>query len=405
MSRKVSDSGNPRTSTASLLISDLRPLTSDFCSVLHVHAGNIYGGVETMLLTHVRQRSLCPGLATSFALCFDGRLSEELTAAGAAVHSLGNVRIRQPFSVHQARRNLRKLLQDKPFDVVVTHSCWSQAVFGATVRAAGVPLVFYLHSAGDGRHWLERWARRTEPDMVIANSNFSAASASQIYAGLRAATVYSPVAHAKLNQLTANRSETRSEFQTSPDATVIIQVSRMEGWKGHALHLEALGLLKDLPDWVCWQVGGAQLPTETQYLDELKRTAARLGIAERVRFLDQRSDVARLMAGADIFCQPNLAPEPFGIVFIEALYAQLPVVTTSIGGAREIVNDSCGVLVPPGDAPSLAAALRKLIENKTERDRLGSAGPSRASELCDPAAQLMQFHQALSLVIRERQGR
>jgi glycosyltransferase involved in cell wall biosynthesis len=224
-----------------------------------------------------------------------------------------------------------------------------------------------------------------------------------LHAGVRAETLYYPVTPPELSYSEAVAEVTRAEFGTAVNATVIIQVSRMEAWKGHALHLEALGLLKDLPDWVCWQVGGAQRPTETQYLDELKRTAARLGIAERVRFLDQRSDVARLLAAADIFCQPNTVGEPFGIVFIEALNARLPVVTTNIGGAREIVNDSCGVLVPPGDASSLAAALRQLIENKTERDRLGSAGPSRASELCDPAAQLMQFHQALSLVMRERQ--
>jgi glycosyltransferase involved in cell wall biosynthesis len=49
-----------------------------------------------------------------------------------------------------------------------------------------------------------------------------------------------------------------------------------------------------------------------------------------------RSDVARLLAAADIHCQPNIGPEPFGITFIEALYAGLPLVTTSIGGAIEM---------------------------------------------------------------------
>jgi len=174
----------------------------------------------------------------------------------------------------------------------------------------------------------------------------------------------------------------------------------MEPWKGQAVHLEALSLLKDLPDWVCWQVGGAQQATEVQYLAELKQTATRLGISERVRFLDQRTDVARLLSAADIFCQPNVAGEPFGIVFIEALHAQLPVVTTDIGGAREIVDDSCGMLVRPGDVRALAGSLRTLIENKTERARLGTAGPTRARVLCDPALQMDQFRQALGSVIR-----
>lgn len=371
--------------------------------VLHVHAGNIYGGVEAMLLTQIRQRNLCPDLQISFALCFDGRFSEELRAEGATVQPLGNVRARQPLSIRRGRRNLKDLLRQEAFDVVVTHSCWSQAIFGPTVRAASVPLVFYMHSPVNGKHWLERWARRTPPDMVIGNSNFTAATSSQLYPGVRAETVYCPVAPAEHGQLAADRSATRAEWQTPEDVVVIIQVSRMEAWKGHALLLEALSLLRDLPDWLCWQVGGAQRPTEIQYRDELNRIAGRLGISERVHFLDQRTDVTRLLEAADIFCQPNLKPEPFGIVFIEALYAQLPIVTTDIGGALEIIDDSCGMLVPPGDAGALAESLRRLITDQTERRRFGTRGPARARRICDPASQLRQFHEALRSVIRRQQ--
>src|SRR2546422_5237601 len=54
--------------------------------VLHVSSGNLYGGIETLLLTLARHRNLCPGLDQHFALCFEGRLSEELAAVGARVH-------------------------------------------------------------------------------------------------------------------------------------------------------------------------------------------------------------------------------------------------------------------------------------------------------------------------------
>lgn len=371
--------------------------------VLHAHAGNIYGGVEAMLLTQVRQRNLCPALESSFALCFAGQFSEELIAAGATVHWLGPVRIRQPLTVRRARRNLRELLRREAVDAVVTHSCWSQAIFGPVARAAAVPLVFHLHAPAGGRHWLERWARRTPPDMALCNSRFTAATLPRLYRGVRAEVVYCPVATPEQSDAEADTAGTRAELQTPLDATVIVQVSRMEDWKGHALHLQALSLLKDLPGWVCWQVGGAQTPGERKYLQELKEMAGRLGIAERVRFLDQRSDVARLLAAADIFCQPNTGPEPFGIVFIEALSARLPVVTTAHGGACEIVNDDCGLLVPPNDASALASSLRRLILDQTLRVRLGTAGPARAHELCDPATQMNQLHEALSCVIRRRQ--
>ena len=133
-------------------------------------------------------------------------------------------------------------------------------------------------------------------------------------------------------------------------------------------------------------------------MEGLKRLASRLGIAERVRFVGERADVARFLAAADIYCQPNVGPEAFGLTFVEAMRAGLPVVTTAIGGAREIVDDSCGVLVPPGDAHALASSLHTLIDGPGFlRARLGEGGPCRARQLCDPAAQLQRLHRVLSV--------
>src|SRR5262249_40040296 len=79
-------------------------------------------------------------------------------------------------------------------------------------------------------------------------------------------------------------------------------------------------------------VGGPQRPPEVEFQTDLEAAAARWGIAGRVRFLGQRSDVSRLMAAADVYCQPNTGPEPFGLVFVEALHAGLPVITSGFGG-------------------------------------------------------------------------
>ena len=165
----------------------------------------------------------------------------------------------------------------------------------------------------------------------------------------------------------------------------------MEEWKGQAVLLEALGRLRHHTGWTLWMAGGAQRPSEARYLQSLRDAAERLGIADRVRFLGHRTDVPALLNLSDIFCQPNLAPEPFGISLVEAMSAGLPVVTSAAGGALEIVNESCGVLVPAGDAAALAVALERLILDSAERQRLGRAGPSRAAELCDPTAQTRRF--------------
>lgn len=371
--------------------------------VLHVHSGNLYGGVETLLRTLASGRELCPAMETHFALCFEGRLKDELEAVGAPAHMLVGARVSRPVSVWRARRALGEVLGHTPFDVVVCHSAWSQVVFGPAVRAAGLPLVFWMHAPAEGRHWLERWARRRTPDLVVCNSRFTASTLDALYPRARAEVLYCPVAPHDASHTTPEEGvRVREELETHAEATVIIQVSRMEEWKGHALHLEALGLLRDVPGWRCWMVGGGQRPEEVRYAEELKETAARLGIAERVRFAGERADVARLLSAADIFCQPNTNPEPFGITFVEAMLARRPVVTTAHGGAREIVDETCGLLVEPGDAPALASALRVLIERREHARELGAGGHERARLLCDPTTQTARLAELFSSVTRRR---
>src|ERR1700722_11505973 len=105
--------------------------------VLHVSSGNLYGGVETFLVTLARVRHLCPSMEPSFALSFEGRLSAELTETGVTVHQLGEVRTRKPWTIWAARARLRELLLREEFDVVVCHMAWPMAIFGRAVRDVG----------------------------------------------------------------------------------------------------------------------------------------------------------------------------------------------------------------------------------------------------------------------------
>jgi hypothetical protein len=70
--------------------------------LLHVYSGNLYGGVETLLVSLAKYADACPGLEHEFALCFEGRLSRELETAGAAVYRLGLARASRPFSIPRA---------------------------------------------------------------------------------------------------------------------------------------------------------------------------------------------------------------------------------------------------------------------------------------------------------------
>jgi glycosyltransferase involved in cell wall biosynthesis len=362
--------------------------------VLHLTSGNLYGGIETYLLTLARLRHLCPEMEPHFGVCFPGRLQDELVAAGVPVYELGPVRLSRLWTVLRARWRLRRILRDTKFDVAVTHGSWPHVVFAPEVKRAGVRLVYAVHGQLDRGHWLNRWAARTPPDAVVANSRFTATTAATVFPGVPTDTVYLPVERRETDR-DAARQELREELGTDREMVVILQASRLERWKGQTVHLEALGQLKSLSAWEAWFAGGPQRPAEDAYLGELKRRADELGIGERVKFLGQRTDVPRLMAAADVYCQPNTGPEPFGIVFIEALHAGLPVVTSNIGGAAEIVTPDCGILCPPGDVRAVADALRELITDLDRRQRLALAGPTRAAELCEPEHRLKCLARAL----------
>ena len=356
--------------------------------VLHLTSGNLYGGIETYLLTLARLRHLCPTMEPHFGLCFPGRILDELLATGVGVHDLGPVRVSRPWTVLRARMRLRRLLRDAGFDAVVTHGTWVHGVFGSVVKRSATRVVHAVHGDMTGRSWLDRWAARTPPDAVIANSRFTGRTAERVFPGCPASVVHPPIPPPAAFDRAATRREIRVESGTPDDATVILMVSRIEELKGHGVLLRALGELRSDSGWVCWIVGGAQRPHEIELLASLRELAKQLGIADRLRFLGQRGDVERVMAGADIYCQPNTAAEGFGITFIEALAANLPVVTSDFGGASEIVTPQCGVLCPPGDSNSVTMALRALIKDPLRRRALGEAGAARADKLCNSGRQM-----------------
>ena len=354
--------------------------------VLHVHSGNLWGGIESFLVTLARTHSASRELTSEFALCFGGRLRDELGAANVPVHDLGAARTRWPWSVFRSRRRLRLLLGRETFDAVVTHSPWDHALFGGVAQRSSASPVLWLHDAVTGRHWLERWAARHRPAFAIANSHYTRETLSSVFVDLPSAVHRYPVAAPTTPPTPAERSSIRRELGATDDTVIVIQASRMQAWKGQPRLLRALAQAGPSLPWLCVQVGGAQRASELAYEQKVRAEAERLGIADRVRFLGQRADVPELLAASDIFCQPNVGPEPFGIVFVEALHAGLPIVTSDFGGAREIITADVGYLAR--DDRALAESLALLIRDRELRQRLGAAGPARAKALCDPTLQV-----------------
>jgi len=364
--------------------------------ILHVANGRLFGGIERMLVTLAASAGASASpLRFEFAICSRGRLADELRDAGGFVHVLGDVRLSRPVSVWNARSRLRDLMAALGCEAVVCHAPWTLALFAPVARRAGVPVVFWQHDAATGRTFVERWAAVSPPDLAIANSRWTARTTPVLHPS--ASVVVIPCAVAPPPPLTSERrAALRQALGATPEECVLLMASRMEAWKGHVRLLRAAATLGDGFRWRIWIAGGPQREREAAHARMLGRLARDLGIAPRVAFLGERRDMPALLQAADVLCQPNTRPEPFGIVFAEALLAAIPVITSAMGGAVEIVDDTCGRLVPPGDDAALVTALRDLCGSAALRTRLGSAGPAHASRRCAPGVILPLIEAAVS---------
>lgn len=350
--------------------------------VVHVASGRLFGGIEQILLTMARSRGVAPDVDVSFAVAAPGRLEEGLRASGVEVVMLGDVRLSRPVSVVRARSRLGRFLQLRSGDLMVCHAPWSFALFASTAARRGIQVAFWQHDHASGRSLVERWCRRIQANLVICNSEWTSRTARVLQPRAPLVVLHPPVMLSDCPSV--GREETRRALHADPNDVVILSASRLEPWKGHLNVLRALGYLSSVPNWTLWIAGGAERPHEREYEGTLRREVTRLGLSGRVSFLGERRDIPNLLTAADIFCQFNESPEPFGIVFAEALLSGIPVVAANAGGVPEIVSENCGRLVPPGDVAALTVALQQLILDQRLRSTLGAAGPAHASARCDP---------------------
>jgi len=162
--------------------------------------------------------------------------------------------------------------------------------------------------------------------------------------------------------------EPRAAHDTPEDAQLILALGRFHRNKGFDVLLAALA---QVPDAVLWLAGAG--PEEA----ELKRLADTNGVADRVRWLGWRDDVAALYAAADVFVCSSRT-EGFGSVMIEAWAHGAPVVAADAAGPAQLLGETpeAGILVPIEKAEPLAAALRDALAEPQRRAAMAEAGRS-----------------------------
>jgi glycosyltransferase involved in cell wall biosynthesis len=144
--------------------------------------------------------------------------------------------------------------------------------------------------------------------------------------------------------------------------TRMIAVASLQPAKGIALLLEAAAGLEG--DWALDVVGDGPQRADCEAL------ARQPALGGRVTFhgLQPRREVAALIRRADFLVQPSLG-ETFSVVVAEAMACGLPVVATRVGGLPELVDETSGLLVEPGSAPALRAAVQRMLDGHGDYPR------------------------------------
>lgn len=185
------------------------------------------------------------------------------------------------------------------------------------------------------------------------------------------------------------KDQARAKLGIAPHARVLISVGGLVERKGFHRVIPLLPeLLKTYPDLVYLIVGGASAEGDNRA--ELEKMVAELGLGPHVRFLGPKPHdaLAEVLSAADVFVLATRA-EGWANVFLEAMACGVPVVTTDVGGNREVVcRSELGEVVPFGDAQALSKALQAALRAQWNAARIRqyaqeNAWPHRVQVLLD----------------------
>jgi glycosyltransferase involved in cell wall biosynthesis len=157
-------------------------------------------------------------------------------------------------------------------------------------------------------------------------------------------------------------------IEKTSQSLIIFFAGTIESYKGIKYLLKGMQIVqKSYPDVKLILAGAGR------EFEHFKALAEKLGLNGNVEFLGpvDFNNMPKLYQKCDIFCLPSMF-EAFGMSIIQAMSCGKPVVSTRVGGIPEIIKEEkSGMLVPPGDAESLACAIIRLAKNKTLRQKMG----------------------------------
>lgn len=287
-------------------------------------------------------------------------------------------RLRYPFAIVQ----LADLLKKERVSVLQSHLFDASIVGLLAARLARIPLFILTRHHSDQVHMigtrahvaLDRFAaRHADRVVVLSNAVRDFMVASDHIDAAKIQVIYQGFDFEKFSASDDEGRRVRAELNLGNDF-VVGCIGRLVKLKGQNLLLAAIKeLLPNIPNIRVLLVGGGSR-------DYLEEEARRLGVEDRVIFAGFRKDVAACVSAADVVVHPSLT-EAFCQVLIETMAVGRPLITTSVGGALEVVTQGeTGLVIPPSDVAAIRDAILALHRDPELRGRIALAGQQSVRE-------------------------
>ena len=180
-----------------------------------------------------------------------------------------------------------------------------------------------------------------------------------------------------------NTQDARTSFGLPLHGYTVGVLGRLDKLKGQHILLRAVpDVVKQHPD-IMFLIAGDETTGEHGYKEYLLKLSQRLGIERYVTYIPFTDDVPRLMAALDVFVLPSFS-ETFGLVVVEAMAMERPIIATNAGGLPEIItNGKTGLLIKPRDATEVAWAIHRILTDSALRMQLGRSAREEALKRYD----------------------
>ena len=276
---------------------------------------------------------------------------------------------------------LWRLIRRERIELVYSNSL-NLLASGFAARLAGVRSVYHIHEIVRKPKPVARLLARLVgalADRLICVSKAAQAPFKEVgVAEHKLVHVANCIDLSRFDAGKADGAAVRAEFLRNSADRLVVSVGRVVPKKGHEVLVAAAQQVVQRFPGVRFLIVGDRKRGHDPYAEGLERQIRDLGLQEQVRLTGPRSDVAELMAAADVAVlatSSQATPESFGLVVLEALAMGTPVVASNLGGIPEILPDGrFGKLFPPGDAKALAEALLALLQDPEKAKALGKEG-------------------------------